>query len=53
MYDATLMENVVLDDIENIKKKRRLSVQALYNSGFGERLETLPERTVYINYLGV
>ncbi len=27
MYDATLMENVVLDDIENIKKKRRLSVR--------------------------
>jgi len=43
MYDATLMENVVLDDIENIKKEEEAVSQALYNSGFGERLETLPK----------
>ena len=44
MYDATLMENVVLDDIENIKRRRKDAVrQALCSSGFGKRLETLPE----------
>lgn len=43
MFDGTLMENVVLDDIENVKREEEAVRQALCSSGFGERLETLPE----------
>lgn len=43
MYGATLMENVVLGNIEDVQKEENAVTQALCNSGFGNRLETLPE----------
>lgn len=41
MYGATLMENVVLDNIEDAQREEENVKQALISSGFGERLETL------------
>lgn len=43
MYGATLSENVVLDDIENSEQIACAVKDALYRSGFEERLASLPE----------
>lgn len=43
MYGATLLENVVLDDIENCTEIEEEVKDALRRSGFEERLATLPE----------
>lgn len=44
MYGASLWENVVLDDVQGETEKVKKEVKsALIHSGFGERLEELPE----------
>ena len=43
MYGATLLENVVLDDIEGDEETEAAVTDALRQSGFEERLRTLPE----------
>ena len=43
MYGASLLENVILDDVKEPQKVEGEVTKALENSGFGERLETLPE----------
>lgn len=43
MYGATLLENVVLDDIESDGETEVAVKDALRQSGFEERLHTLPE----------
>lgn len=43
MYGAALWENVILDDLEDMKKEEGPITEALYSSGFGERLKSLPE----------
>lgn len=43
MYGATLLENVVLDDVQDKEAKEAPVTDALKRSGFGERLATLPD----------
>lgn len=43
MYGATLLENVVLDDVADAAAEEAAVREALMRSDFGERLETLPE----------
>lgn len=43
MYGATLLENVVLDDVADAVAEEAAVREALVRSDFGERLETLPE----------
>lgn len=43
MYGASLLENVVLDDVQDMAKEEKAVTEALEHSGFGERLATLPE----------
>lgn len=43
MYGATLLENVVLDDVADAAAEEEAVREALMQSDFGERLETLPE----------
>ncbi len=43
MYGASLLENVVLDDVQDVAKEEKAVTEALEHSGFGERLATLPE----------
>lgn len=43
MYGATLLENVVLDDVADAAGEEEAVREALMQSDFGERLETLPE----------
>lgn len=43
MYGATLLENVVLDDVEEVAPDEEAVREALIQSDFGERLATLPE----------
>lgn len=51
MYGATLLENVVLDDVQdsgryggaNCSREERAVMDALVHSGFEERFKTLPE----------
>ena len=43
MYGATLMENVVLDNVEDAKREEENVRRALVRGGFGERLKTLTE----------
>lgn len=43
MYGATLLENVVLDDVQDMEKEEPAVTEALVRSGFGERLDSLPE----------
>lgn len=43
MYGATLLENVVLDDVADAAGEEAAVREALMQSDFGERLETLPE----------
>ena len=43
MYGASLLENVVLDDVKDVAKEEKAVTEALEHSGFGERLATLPE----------
>lgn len=43
MYGASLLENVVLDDIEKPEEEEKAVTEALVHSGFGERLKELPE----------
>ncbi|MBQ3029532.1 MAG: ABC transporter ATP-binding protein, partial [Lachnospiraceae bacterium] len=42
MYGATLLENVVLEDVGDGKKEEAAVIEALCKSGFGDRMETLP-----------
>jgi len=42
MYGATLLENVVLEDVGDGKKEEAAVTEALCKSGFGDRIETLP-----------
>lgn len=41
IYGATVMENVVMDEVESVEQEREAVTEALVHSGFGERLETL------------
>ncbi len=41
IYGATVMENVVLDDVEEASQREAAVQEALEHSGFGERLQTL------------
>lgn len=41
IYGATVMENVVMDEVESVEQERKAVTEALVHSGFGERLETL------------
>ncbi len=41
IYGATVMENVVMDEVESVEQERETVTEALVHSGFGERLETL------------
>ena len=43
MYGASLLENVVLNDVENPKTEEAAVTDALERSGFGERLASLPQ----------
>lgn len=43
MYGATLLENVVLNDVADAAAEEAAVREALMQSDFGERLETLPE----------
>lgn len=43
MYGASLLDNVVLDDVQDVAKEEKAVTEALEHSGFGERLATLPE----------
>ena len=43
LYGATLLENVVLDDISSNEEIEREVESALCRSGFGERLQSLPQ----------
>lgn len=43
MYGATLLENVVLNDVEEEVPEEEAVIEALVQSDFGERLATLPE----------
>ena len=43
MYGATLLENVVMDDVESSEETESAVRDALYRSGFEERLHALPE----------
>lgn len=43
MYGASLLENVILDDVQNASKEEAAVTDALIHSGFGERLEALPQ----------
>ena len=43
MYGATLLENVILDDVEDAAAEEDAVRDALVQSDFGERLGTLPE----------
>lgn len=43
MYGATLLENVILDDVEDAAAEEDAVRDALVQSDFGERLETMPE----------
>lgn len=42
MYGATLLENVVLEDVGDGKAEEAAVTEALCKSGFGDRIETLP-----------
>ncbi|MGN1083721.1 MAG: ABC transporter ATP-binding protein, partial [Lachnospiraceae bacterium] len=42
MYGATLLENVVLNDVGDGTAEEAAVTDALYHSGFGERISTLP-----------
>ena len=42
MYGATLLENVVLEDVGDGKAEETAVTEALCKSGFGDRIETLP-----------
>lgn len=44
MYGATLLENVVMDDISSDERVEHAVKDALCRSGFQERLESLPEQ---------
>lgn len=41
IYGATVMENVVMDEVESVEQEKEAVTEALVHSGFGERLETL------------
>ncbi len=43
MYGATLLENVLLDDVADPKAEETAVTEALERSGFGERLATLED----------
>ena len=43
MYGATLLENVLLDDVADPKAEETAVTEALERSGFGERLATLTD----------
>lgn len=43
MYGVSLLENVVLDDREDAGAEEEAVTAALVQSGFGDRLETLPQ----------
>lgn len=43
MYGATLLENVLLDDVADPKAEEAAVTEALKRSGFGERLATLED----------
>lgn len=43
MYGASLLENVILNDVQDVGKEEEAVKDALYHSGFGERLEALPQ----------
>ncbi len=43
MYGASLLENVVMDDVEGTAQEERAAKEALIHSGFEERLKELPE----------
>ncbi len=43
MYGASLLENVVLDDVQNVAGETKAVTVALENSGFGDRLAALPQ----------
>lgn len=43
MYGASLLENVILNDVQDVAKEEAAVKDALYHSGFGERLEALPQ----------
>lgn len=42
IYGASLLENVILDDLENPNEKKEAVEKALIQSGFKDRLDTLP-----------
>jgi len=43
MYGATLLENVILNDVKDVKKVEKEVEEALDNSGFGKRIDSLPK----------
>ncbi|MBQ7925042.1 MAG: ABC transporter ATP-binding protein [Lachnospiraceae bacterium] len=43
MYGASLLENVVLDDVQDAEEEAAAVTVALEHSGFGERLAALPQ----------